>query len=133
MAATTKMIRSLDMQSFRVMNVPTPVSPYDAVNRNYVDGKSGAAFALAQQFTGDGTTTDFNLAKRTADNAIFVFCGGVFQHGSFTDAGTGQQVIGNYGLFPVTNADGDTVSQIQFAESVPSGVNIICMYSEVTV
>ena len=133
MAASTKMIRNLDLQSFRVMNVPTPVSTYDAVNKNYVDGKAGAAFALAQQFTGDGTTSDFNLAYRTADNAIFVFCGGVFQHGSFTDAGTGQQVIGNYGLFPVTNADGDTVSQIQFAESVPSGINIIVMYSEVTV
>ena len=114
------------------MNIPTPVSPYDAVNKNYVDGKAGSAFTLAQQFTGDGSTADFTLAKRTADNAIFVFCGGVFQHGSFTDAGTGQQVIGNYGLFPV-DADGETVSQVQFAEAVPSGVNIIVMYSEVTV
>lgn len=133
MAASTKLIRNLDLQSFRIMNVPTPVSPYDAVNRNYVDSKSGAAFALAQQFTGDGTTSDFTLSHRTADNAIFVFCGGVFQHGSFTDSGTGQQVIGNYGLFPTENADGDTVSQVQFAEAVPSGVTIIVMFSEVTV
>ena len=131
MAASTKMIRNLDMQSFRILNVPTPATPYAAASRAYVDSKAGAAFALAQQFTGDGSTADFTLAYRTADNACFIFCGGVFQHGSFTDAGTGQQVIGNYGLFPVQNADGDTVSQVQFAEAVPSGVNIIVMYSEV--
>ena len=133
MANATRMIRNLDLQSFRVMNIPTPVSPYDAVNKNYVDGKAGSAFAMAQKFTGDGTTSDFNLAYRTADNAIFVFCGGVFQHGSFIDAGTGTNVVGNYGLFPVQNADGDTVSQIQFAEAVPSGVAILVYYSEVTV
>ena len=67
MATSTKMIRNLDMQSFRILNVPTPATPYDAASRAYVDSKAGAAFALAQQFTGDGSTADFTLAKRTAD------------------------------------------------------------------
>lgn len=130
MAASTKLIRNLDMQSFRIMNVPTPTTPYDGVNKAYVDGKAGSAFGLAQQFTGDGTTSDFTLAYRASTEGCFIFCGGVFQHGSFVDAATGQNVVGNYALFPVENADGDTVSQVQFAEPVPSGVNIVVMYSQ---
>ena len=61
----------------------------------------------------------------------FVFVGGIFQHISFIDVKTGESVIGNFQLFPSVNASGKTVSTIQFSEPVPSGTNVVVMYTEV--
>ena len=133
MSSTTKttMIRPLDMSGFRVMNLGAPVATTDAVPKSYVDQKSGSVFSYGQKFEGDGTTTEFELAYRTDDFHAFVFVGGIFQHISFIDVKTGESVIGNFQLFPSVNASGKTVSTIQFSEPVPSGTNVVVMYTEV--
>jgi hypothetical protein len=127
----TTMIRPLDMSGFRVMNAGAPVASTDTATKGYVDQKSGSVFSYGQKFVGDGTTTEFELAYRTDDFHVFVFVGGIFQHISFIDEKTGESVIGNFQLFPNVNAEGKTVSTIQFSEPIPNGTNVVVMYTEV--
>lgn len=79
-----------DAASRRIANVSSPIGPYDAVNKQYLDGYdlTGTAWTVPQSwtFTGNGSTTGFTWSSvggptpATTDAAMFIVeVGGVIQ------------------------------------------------------